>query len=74
MNAYSYSKLENYGNSQTCKKSKCSFFTLKSQILVVDIFKCDLNLEKINVDHAWEVEISQEEQKCKKVKMLTFFF
>ena len=37
-------------NSQSCKKSKCWFLSLKSQTFTGFIFKYDLNLEKINMD------------------------
>ena len=43
-------------NSQSCKKSNVDFFTLKSQTLADNIFKCDLNLEKMNVDWCLRVQ------------------
>ena len=49
MNVDSYRKLEKDGHSQSYKKSKYWLLTLKSQTLTDNIFKCKLNLEKINM-------------------------
>ena len=41
------------------KSQNVDFLTLNSQTLIIELFKCNLNLKKMNI-HAWEVEISQD--------------
>ena len=49
MNKDSYTKAQNNGNGQSCKKSKCCLFFLNQiKLLPTLIFKCDLNLGKMN--------------------------